>query len=361
MKVLIIGAGAVGSLLGWALAAAANEVTLVGRSQRLALPDDQIHVIGPDGSRVRAPATIVTDTTQATRPDLLITAVKMYDLATAVASCDRWPDTPLLAVENGVGAEAIVLNARSSAGLIAGSLTAAVQRTETGEVRWLRRGGIGLAAVRGDVAPLINDLVRAFEAQGLSARAYSDAASMKWSKLAANLVANATSAILDEDPVAIYADPALFDVERRQFREAFAVIDCLDLRLVALPGADVRLLRVALQLPSLVSRLVLGRVVAGARGGKSPSLRLHVAGRQGPSEARWLNGAVVEAGARCGVATPVNQALATLVDDVATAQDQRAWFRGRRDRLLAAIDEARAASPVSQPAVDSERGSRRSH
>jgi 2-dehydropantoate 2-reductase len=349
VKVLVIGAGAVGSLLGWALAAAGHEVTLLRRHHEPGAEADELVIVRPDGSRAVAPATIVADPAQVATPELLVTAVKMYDLATALASCQRWPETPLLAVENGVGAEEIVSDARPGAGLVAGSLTAAVERAPSGDVHWLRRGGLGLARVRGEVGPLIAELVAAFAAQGLPARRYRDAASMKWSKLASNLVANATSAILDEDPAVIYADPQLFDIERRQLREAFAVMRCLGLQPVALPGANVRLLALAVALPSIVSRLALGRVVAGARGGKSPSLRAHVAGSGGPSEVGWLNGAVVAAGARCGMAVPVNQVLTRLVDEVATDPDRRAWFRGRGDRLRAAIEGVAALAPVSPP------------
>lgn len=122
---------------------------------------------------------------------------------------------------------------------------------------------------------------------------------------------------------------------------------CLGLQPVALPGANVRLLALAVALPPLVSRRALGRVVSGARGGKSPSLRAHVAGSDGPSEVAWLNGAVVAAGARCGIATPVNQVLAALVDEVATDPDRRAWFRGRGDRLRAAIEGAGPGAAIS--------------
>jgi len=50
---------------------------------------------------------------------------------------------------------------------------------------------------------------------------------MKWSKLLANLIANATGAILDMDPDAIYADRRLFGVERRQLLETLAVMTAL--------------------------------------------------------------------------------------------------------------------------------------
>lgn len=173
---------------------------------------------------------------------------------------------------------------------------------------------------------------------GLRTATLPDARAMKWSKLVANLVGNATSAILDLDPGEVYADRHLFGVERRQLSEALAVMHALGLRPVALPGADIRLLVLAVRAPAGAAWAVLRRVVGGARGGKMPSLRGHIRAGGGPSEARWLNGAVADNGRRAGVPTPVNERLAALVDEVASDDARRAWFAGRPDRLLAEID-----------------------
>jgi 2-dehydropantoate 2-reductase len=161
---------------------------------------------------------------------------------------------------------------------------------------------------------------------------------MKWTKLLANLVGNATSAILDMDPAAIYADPRTFAVERRQLHEAVAVMRGLGLRPTRLPGAAVSLLLRGLALPPVIGRPLVARGVSGARGGKSPSLRLHVrGGGTGPTEARWLNGAVVAAGGDAGVRTPVNEALYGLVEAVALDPDRAAWFAGEPGRLAEAV------------------------
>ena len=122
-----------------------------------------------------------------------------------------------------------------------------------------------------------------------------DPAAMRWSKLLSNLLGNATSAILDIDPGEVYRDPGLFEFELRQVREALAVMRGLGLRPVALPGADVRPLALATRLPAILVRPVMQRIVGGARGGKSPSLRLHLQDGDGPSEIDWLNGAVARA------------------------------------------------------------------
>jgi 2-dehydropantoate 2-reductase len=203
---------------------------------------------------------------------------------------------------------------------------------------------VGVAVVGGDgagAATLVAELLAgSWTRAGLPARVYPEAAAMKWSKLLGNLVGNATSAILDMNPGDIYADPRTYPVERDQLHEAVAVMRALGLRPVSLPGADVSLLLRGLALPVVIGRPIVSRAIAGARGGKSPSLRLHVR-RDGaglPTEARWLNGAVAAGAERAGVAAPVNAGLAALVDEVAANAERAVWFAGRPDRLVEALE-----------------------
>jgi 2-dehydropantoate 2-reductase len=190
------------------------------------------------------------------------------------------------------------------------------------------------------VAPLLADFARA----GLRAAELPDAKAMKWSKLLANMIANATGAILDMDPDAIYADKRLFDIERRQLLEALAVMSALGLKPVKLPGAAVPWLVRAIRLPAWLGRPILRRIVGGARGGTLPSLRLHLrmAGEE-PSteqtEVAWMNGAVAKWGRLSDVATPVNARLAELVDDVAAHPDRRVRLRHKPELFLAEIAE----------------------
>jgi 2-dehydropantoate 2-reductase len=247
-------------------------------------------------------------------------------------------------VQNGIGAERAVAARRPDQPVIAASLTASVELGPADVVVRLSRGGIALAPLAGAAAPVARSLAAAFERGGLRARVLGDPEAMKWSKLLANLVGNATSALLDVDPATIYRDPRLFEIERRQIREAMAVMAALGRRPVALPGADTRLLAFAFRLPSALGRPILARVVGGARGGKSPSLRLRLAevGAADRSatvtEAAWLNGAVASEGIATRVATPVNAGLARLVDEAAGDPERRTFLRGRPDRLLRELD-----------------------
>ena len=354
LRVLVVGPGAVGSFLGGTLAAAGCDVVLLGRRIPEGADATRLVIEEPGGSRT-VPVRRVSDPADAGRPDLVILAVKAFDVEAGLATAARWPAVPLMTVQNGAGAEEAAQAARTSP-VLAGSLTTAVEPA-TGGVRRLRTGGMGVAALPGEGAPVASALAvrlaAAWTAAGLPARVYPDAAAMKWSKLLANLVGNATSAILDMDPGRVYADRAGFHVERRQLREAVAVMRATGLRPITLPGADVSMLLRGLALPEVIGRPIVARAIAGARGGKSPSLRLHVRGggegsgvapAAGPTEARWLNGAVATAGGRAGVPAPVNACLAALVDECAADPVRAAWFAGRPDRLAEAIARWEAAS-----------------
>ena len=336
--IVVVGLGAVGSLLAGCLAAAGCAVVAVGRVDLGGRPRT-IDLVEPGGRR--RTVTVVAAGLEGIPPEsrVALLTVKQYDLAGVLDGLAARPDLVLVTVQNGLGAEEAVLARRPTSGLVAASLTAAVERGPGGEVHWLRRGGIGLAPVAGPVDAVVEALVTALRSGGLPARRYPDWAAMKWSKLLGNLLGNATSAILDLDPTGVVADPALFAVERRQLEEALAVMDRLGLRPVGLPGAAVDWLVRLLRLPDPLARPVLRAVVGKARGGKSPSLRGHVAGSApGPSEVGWLNGAVAERARALGLAAPVNARLADLVEAVVADPARRAWFRGRPDRLLAALD-----------------------
>ena len=338
MTDLVVGGGAVGTLIAWALGAGGRDVAIVRRGKEAGMTRAEVSVVDPAGERRTAKvAEVASPDDLPAAPELIVFGVKMFDLAAAAASCAAWPSATSLMVSNGVGAEEIVAGIRPDAALIAGSVTASVERSGDGSIARRNRGGIALAPVRGDVERPIEDLLAAFSAAGLKNGRIDDADAMKWSKLLANLVGNATSAIVDRSPAELYADPGLFALERRQLLEALAVMRRRGLSPRALPGADVRLLAAGIRLPPVLARPILRRIVGGARGGKDPSLRVHARSSSGPSEVDWLNGAVADAAEKLGRVAPVNRRLTTLVHEVLADPARREWFSGRPDRLVEAV------------------------
>ncbi len=326
--------------MGTLLGSVGYEVTLV----RIFEPPSEkaVTLVMPEGARVVVPVHRVTRTQDALSPDLILVAVKMPLLREALLPTLAWPDVPTLTVENGIGAEDISAEIRTVAPQIAGSLTAPIRLASEDEVLWLGHGGIGLAAANAMAIPFVAPLLADFARAGLGTARLPAARAMKWSKLLANLVANAIGAILDLDPDAIYSDRRLFAVERRQLLETLAVMAALGDKPVPLPGAAVPWLARVVRLPGWLSRPILRRVAAGARAGKLPSLRLHVqAAGDGPAveqtEVAWMNGAVARVGQQLGIPTPVNARLTDLVEDVAAHPDRRAWLRHDPERFLAEL------------------------
>ena len=288
MHVLVVGAGAVGSYLGWAVAAGGGRTTLVRRSFEGEVGEtSELRLMRPDGTATSVEVGLVPSVEDAASlaPDLVVLAVRQYDLEDALASLAALPDVPVLTAQNGVGAEEAATEARPGAALLAASVTASVDREPDGTVNLLRRGGVGLAAVRGEGASaLVDDLASTLRAAGVDVAIHGDAAAMKWSKVVANLVANATSGILDMDPAEIYADPGLFEVERDQLKEALAVMRARGLRPVMLPGTPIPLLAFATMLPAVLARWQVP-VVAGRHPGR-PADRGRLAERRGRARRR---------------------------------------------------------------------------
>jgi 2-dehydropantoate 2-reductase len=182
---------------------------------------------------------------------------------------------------------------------------------------------------------LCERLVAALNAVGLNARLFASAAGMKWSKMLTNLVANATSAILDMPPREIFAHPGLYRLEIGQLRECLQVMAAQGINVVDLPGTPVRLLAFAVKyLPLPVSRPLLGRAVGGGRGEKMPSFHIDLHAGRGQSEVDFLNGAVVRAGRRANIPTPVNKLLTEKLLALTLGEIPIEDYRGQPEKLI---------------------------
>lgn len=342
-RILFFGAGAVGSFLGARLAQAGSEVTLVGRAPH-------VDAVAREGVRIRVAGKATSQPVQAAQQsvaelpgpfDYILLTVKGYDTQDALEQVHALlhPGTILGSFQNGVGNEEAIGAALPDQALLAGSLTLPVTLEEPGEVhQHSRRGGVALAPVSPEVnvAPLVRRLSEA----GFPARRYTDYRSMKWSKLLLNLLVNAQSAILDLPPSQVVADPELFRYERLAFREAVAVMDRMHVSVVPLPGYPVPWLRRFMALPATLAQLVLEPRLAGGRGGKMPSLWWDLKRVKGQTEARYLNGAVVDGGARRDVPTPVNKVLWAILEQIAAAPAEWERYRRQPDRLKALLRTA---------------------
>jgi len=315
LRVLSVGAGAIGTYIGGSLALAGKQVTFVERPEvadrlratglRLHLEDGERHLAGPDV----APS--LSAALERGPFDVALFAMKSFDTEAALEMMAPFAEwlPPVVCLQNGVDNEPRIAAALGDRRVIAGTVTSAIARGGPGEVRLERLRGVGLAAGH----PLSERLAQAFAEAGLRPRLYANPLDMKWSKLLTNLLGNATSAIMNLPPAEVFADTTLFGVEMAQLKEALAVMRALGARPVDLPDTPVRLLALGVRLPAWLARPLMRRAVGAGRGAKMPSFHIDLYAGNRRSEVEYLNGAVWRYGARMGVPTPVNRLLTELL------------------------------------------------
>jgi 2-dehydropantoate 2-reductase len=312
LRVLSIGAGAIGTYIGGSLTLAGHTVVFIEKAEVVEELRKRGLRLEIDGQARQIPKPTLASTLDEALTygpyDCAIFTLKSFDTRSALESIrsirDAFP--PILCLQNGVDNEPTIASILGEDKVIAATVTSAIGRRAAGDIILERLRGMGIAASH----PLSARLVEAFNSAGLNARLFPAAVSMKWSKMLTNLPTNAASAILDLNPAEIFHHPRLFRLEIEQLREALVVMKALQIPVVDLPGTPVRLLAFAARsLPFWLSQYALQRAIGGGRGGKMPSLHIDLHSGRGRSEVTYLNGAVADYGERIGMPTPVNRFL----------------------------------------------------
>ena len=339
LNILSIGAGAIGTYVGGSLALHGHQLTFVEQPQvakQLDLSGLRLDLHGVEHRATNVNIVGHLDDALQFGPfDLTLFALKSYHtkpaLAGIAAFAGRLP--PFLCLQNGIDNEPALAEVFGEENVIPATVTSAVGRRAAGDIILERLRGLGIA----DVHPLSSQLAKAFTSAGLNVRLYPHAAAMKWSKMLTNLIANASSAILDMTPAEVFAHPGLFALEIRQLRECLAVMRAQNIPVVDLPGTPVRALAFGVRyLPLAVLRPIMARMVGAGRGAKMPSFHIDLHAGSPHSEVDYLNGAVVRLGDQLGIPTPINRLLNTTLLALTGKETPLESFRHRPADLLAA-------------------------
>jgi 2-dehydropantoate 2-reductase len=342
MKIVVIGAGAIGGYIGGKLADR-HEVTLIGRAPLVAAINAKgLKIVEPDAERwvrtARAVDEIAVAFQNIDRFDLALFTVKNYDTKAAIEQLQPFADRidRILSFQNGIDSEEILAQAFGRSKVIAGTILNPISIPEVGTVRLEKyKGGLGVAALDNQS---LEAIVSVLNDTGLRITLYTDYRSMKWSKLLLNLIGNATSAILDMTTRETFDDRNVFRVEAAALREAIKVMHAKSIKPVTLPGYPVPLLVFALRfLPTRLLQIVMKPLAASGRGDKPPSLLMDLRNGKTKSEIDDLNGAISRAGRSIGVATPVNDFLTKTVKDIVSGQIDRATWRRQTEKLARSI------------------------
>jgi 2-dehydropantoate 2-reductase len=348
LKVLVFGAGAIGTYIGGSLALAGQQVVFVEqpkvveelrqRGLRLDLTIDKRQQM-KDASRVDpASFVIVSALEEALRYgpfDVALFALKSFDTQAALEGIKPYADKmpPILCLSNGVSNEPAIAEALGKDKVVYGTVTSAIGRRGAGDIVLERLRGVGIAKGH-SLSKKLNDT---FNAAYLNSQLFDDAHSMKWSKMLTNLIANPTSAILDMTAVEVFANRDLYRLEIEMLRECLAVMDAQGFKVVDLPGTPVRALAFATKLPLWLSKPILSRAAGAGRGAKMPSFHIDLHSGRGKSEVEYLHGEVVRAGQKCNVPTPVNKVLTETLLALTNKEIPLEEFAHKPEKLLPKI------------------------
>ena len=297
MRIVILGAGAVGGVVGGLLARAGRDVVLLARGA-------QLEAIGAGGLRVEMPGerfTVRPAVAASAAPfawrdgDVLAVALKTQDVAGALREVAPPPHVPIVCLTNGIEAERIALR---HADVVYGGcvrmpatyLTPGVVQVWSAPVPGVIDVGRYPDGGGDDADELAGELMVA----GLDCRVLPTIMKWKRAKLLSNL-GNAIDALCAAD-----AD----EIEARAVAEARAVFATAGLSCASEAEHLAR------------GAAVVAQPIAGAaRGGGSTWQSLARGARA--LETDYLNGEIALLGRIHGVATPVNRALQRIAAEAA--------------------------------------------
>ena len=354
LKVLVFGAGAIGTYIGGSLALAGQQVVFVERPKaveelrqrglRLDLTLDTRQQT-KTALRVDPAAFVIVSTLEEALRygpfDVALFALKSFDTQAALEGIKPYADKmpPVLCLSNGVLNEIVITKALGTDKVIYGTVTTAVGKRAAGDIVLERLRGVGIAKGH-RLSETLNDV---FNAAYLTSQLFDDAHSMKWSKMLTNLLANPTSAILNMTAREVFANRDLYRLEIKMLRECLAVMDAQGFKVVNLPGTPVRALAFATILPLWLSKPFLGRAAGAGRGSKLPSFHIDLHSGRGKSEVEFLHGEVVRAGKKCNVPTPVNKVLTDTLLALTNKEIPLEEFAHKPEKLLLRVNAAQSA------------------
>ncbi|MGB9737434.1 ketopantoate reductase family protein [Chloroflexus sp.] len=294
MNIAIIGAGALGSVIGFHLAAGSNVILID-------LWAEHVHAINSGGLRclidnkervVTLSAT--TDPSSVEPVEVALITVKAAQTAWAaeVAAQVLTTDGVAYTLQNGLG-NVEILSARLGKQHVGQAVTT-LGATILGP-GYVRVAGLGTTTF--SITPALHlayAIADRFHASGLPAAVSTDLNRMVWSKLLVNVGINALTAILRVPNGALATTPTARNLVRKVVEEAVAVAQAAGITL------------------NLTDPVAETLAVVQATADNYSSMLQDVL-RGAPTEIDTINGAIVREGARLGVPTPCNAMLCELV------------------------------------------------
>ncbi len=310
MKIVIVGAGAIGGYIGAQLTRAGADVVLVARGPHLrAMQERGLRVRSPDGDFEVRP-TLAADVSSAGKADVVFLGVKAHGLTPIAPTLHALfgPDTVVVSTQNGIpwwyfqgiGGEHDGLRlervdpggaiaAAIEPGRVVGSLAYfATDLAAPGVIHHTEGNRISFGEPDGTRSERARAIAEALIAAGFRCPVTTRMRHEIWVKLIGNVAFNPISALTSGTLEELARDPDVAPIVRTIMMETEAVAA-----------------RLGIELPISIDQRMAGAEKVGAH--KTSMLQDYEAGR--PMELEAVVGAVVELGDRVGVPMPVTRAV----------------------------------------------------
>ena len=306
IKILVMGAGAVGGYFGGRLARAGNRVVFVARGANLdALRRRGLVVHSIGGDFTVSPVESTASAAEAGLCDLVLVCVK--STATLQAAEILRPvvgeETVVLSLQNGVENEDLLAERLGASHVLGGLTHIGAELVEPGEIRHTSGGRIIFGELDGSVSPRARRLEELFSAAGIDCRLSRNITLMLWDKLSWNAAFNALTAVTRSTVGELLRQPDGTELARRAMLEVVAVAGAVGVPLDP-ARVDDAIERSRRDMPDLRTSM------------------LQDLERGKPLEYEALNGAVLRAAARSRVAVPVHQTLYALLSQLSPSPKQ---------------------------------------
>ena len=304
MKIVMVGAGALGSTIGGTLAMGGNDVHFVDMWQ------EHVDLINKDGLHmtnekedwyVRVDARTTADTIG--EADLVIVLVKSFATKQAVEQLKQTnvigKNTLVMSLQNGLGNEETIASVIGSENVISGKTYVGGRLIQAGYIsagvqgKWTYIGELN-----GEITDRIQTVCNVFNDAGLLCEVSDNIKGLIWDKLLINVAAGALCGITRLPYGPLYEEDYIKDVAVAAIQEGIQVAKAAG---VVLKSEDPQYPWVAASegLPGTFKTSIL------------QSLEL-----KRPTEIDFINGSIVEWGKKYGIATPVNQTLVACVKGI---------------------------------------------
>ncbi|NJE49725.1 2-dehydropantoate 2-reductase [Thermococcus sp. 9N3] len=291
MRIYVLGAGSIGSLLGALLARAGNDVLLIGREEQVkAVNEKGLKVTGVEEFDVKVKASLHAPDEP---PDLLLLTTKSYSTKTAL-ECARnciGPETWVLSVQNGLGNEELAL--KLTPNVIGGITTNGAMLVDWGVVRWTGKGITVIGKYPTGRAEFVEEVAKVFNEAGIETRVTENAVGWKWAKAIVNSVINGLGTVLEVKNGALREVPELEGISIEIAREGCIVAQQLGIEFEIHP----------LEL--------LWDTIERTRENYNSTLQDIMRGRR--TEVDYIHGKIVEYAHSVGLEAPRNELLWALI------------------------------------------------